>query len=84
VPYQYYRLKGTERAAGASVHSFDVEQRLLAALGREQSLRICTEVSHDNCGKHNPPTPTPHPSLVRVATRSSPETSPERRQLIPG
>jgi len=61
VPYQYYKLKGTERGAGALVHSFDVEQRLLKAMSDEGWVRLCTEASPDHCGKHDPTRPAPHP-----------------------
>jgi hypothetical protein len=53
VPYQYYKLAGTERGAGASVHSFDVEQLLLKAMSIEGWVRLCTEASPDHCGKQD-------------------------------
>mmetsp|Transcript_6483 Transcript_6483/g.12169 ORF Transcript_6483/g.12169 Transcript_6483/m.12169 type:complete len:570 (+) Transcript_6483:372-2081(+) len=50
VPYQYYKLGGTERIMGASVHSFEVERRLLQSLSFEGHLQVCNELSQDDCG----------------------------------
>ena len=41
LPYQYYKLGGTERAAGNPVHSFDLEALLIKSIAQGGAITLC-------------------------------------------